>query len=306
MEIYDLAIAYKWIYDRELTDRIEGMFQSNGFSTFIIGTHNVDEIANRIIKNDLRFVAFLDRASDEDPLFNDIASMLNKSDTYIINNYKNVENAIRKAKMHLKLKRLGIKVPKTYIVPQYDLEAEINIASNLLRKLGFPFVIKPSYYTGAGDGVIVDATSVNQINEERKKLPDDQFLIQEKIYPVYSDSRRVWFRSFWFFNAAFPVWWDDLTHIYEEVSQHDYHLFKLDRLVKLTQTLYELTGMDYFSTEATIDKSNDFILIDYVNDQCDFRSKLIHFDGVPESIINNFILRMMEKIAQIKKAYHLQ
>lgn len=59
--------------------------------------------------------------------------------------------------------------------------------------------------------------------------------------------------------------------------------------------------MDYFSSEIALTKKNRFVLIDYVNDQCDMRLKSIHPDGVPDSIVIQFIEQMKQKVLALKK-----
>lgn len=48
---------------------------------------------------------------------------------------------------------------------------------------------------------------------------------------------------------------------------------KLSRLEEISRKFSGLCGLDYFSTEAAITESGDIFVIDYVNDQCDFRLK---------------------------------
>lgn len=301
MQIFDLGIAYKWIYDKELTDLIEQMFQSDGLTTFVIGEHNVHDITGLLIDNKLKFRAYLDRASDEDVSFDDAAKKIVEAGTYIINNYTKVEVAADKATMHHKLELLNFNIPDTFICPPFEKNPELVIPKTIQQKISKPFVIKPSYYSGGGDGVVTHAYDFEQIQTERRKLPDDQFLVQEKIYPIDSDKRRIWFRCFWFFDEAIPVWWDDITHLYDEVDRIDFEKYNLQRLVDVTKKLADITGLDYFSTEGTIDKNGELVLIDYVNDQCDMRMKSKHYDGVPNDIVVKFVENMIRKVKSIKK-----
>jgi len=39
-----------------------------------------------------------------------------------------------------------------------------------------------------------------------------------------------------------------------------------------------------------------FILIDYVNDQCDMRLRSNHVDGIPDEVVSEFVQAMKEKI----------
>lgn len=294
MDKYTIALAIKWKYDWDLIQLIEQKFQLAGYSTFIIGSHNVDEITEKIRFGELRFDFFLDRGSDEDESFQDIADLLTKSDTVIINEYSRIEKAIDKSIMHKKLELSNVSVPYTVIVPPYDKVPDFNLSTSKLKKLGIPFVAKPAYYSGGGDRVKLDAASIDDVNPLRIELHDDNYLLQKLIIPKNFSNRRIWFRSFWFFDEAVPVWWDDRSHIYNLIESNDFYELDLKRLVKLTEKVARLSGLHYFSCEATIDNNNDLILIDYVNDQCDMRQKSKHADGVPDIIVEQFVNKMLE------------
>jgi hypothetical protein len=300
MEFYDLAIAYKWIYDRELTELIEKMFQKNGLKTFIIGVHNLNEIIEKVKNDELSFTAILDRASDEDESFVELAKLITKKNTYIINEYEKIETAIDKAKMHIKLEKENFPLPFTIIAPKYEITPKLSISKRNRQKLKIPFVIKPAYYSGGGDGVVTDATTMQEIEHSRKINYDDRYLIQKKIYPKNINGRRVWLRVFWFFNEVFPVWWSDETHIYEEISDEETLSQNLIKMKDYTTKLAEITGLDYFSSEFTLDEKDNLFLIDYVNDQCDLRMKSVHHDGVPDNIVVKFVEKMFEKVNSLK------
>ncbi|KAB2842163.1 MAG: hypothetical protein F9K45_07265 [Melioribacteraceae bacterium] len=93
--------------------------------------------------------------------------------------------------------------------------------------------------------------------------------------------------------------WNDLTHVYAE--NHKKYLKHLNtiKLDSIMNKLAEISELDYFSSEIAVDKNDNYYLIDYVNDQCDMRLKSKHFDGVPDEIVEYFILRMAELIKRI-------
>jgi hypothetical protein len=66
-----------------------------------------------------------------------------------------------------------------------------------------------------------------------------------------------------------------------------------------------LTGLDFFSTEIVIPENKKFIVIDYVNDQCDMRIKSKHFDGVPDSIVGKIIDNMVKTMLRNKKLHQI-
>jgi len=300
VESFDLAIAYTWEYDKELVLLIEKVFHSLGLKTFLISDFNLDEVCERVEDNSIHFKALLDRASDEDAKYLCMPKILSRKGTYIINPIKKTLIATDKAKVYRKLKKLKIRTPYSYIIPSYNENSDFLVEPSIITKLGIPFVVKPATFSGGGQAVFMNANDINDISSARQDIPQDKFLLQKMIYPPLNGRRRLWFRCYWFFGNAFPVWWDDQTHIYNNISKVDYKKFRIYKLVSVTRKLAQISSLDYFSTEATIDEKNNFILIDYINDQCDFRLKSNHADGVPDRIVKFFIKNMARKIQKLK------
>jgi len=71
----------------------------------------------------------------------------------------------------------------------------------------------------------------------------------------------------------------------------------------ITKQIAMLTGLDFFSTEIVIPENKKFIVIDYVNDQCDMRIKSKHFDGVPDTIVQNIIDSMLKTMLRYNKLH---
>lgn len=302
MEHFDLAFAYTWEFDRDLTYLLESLLQTKGFKTYIITRNNLEEVYSRIRKKELSFTTLLDRASDEDISFADLPKLLLKQGTYIINRYTPfINKVVAKASMHEMLLAKHFNVPFTLIAERYDKKPDILISDADFEELEKPFVVKPSFYSGAGEAVNLFAYNMDDIKNTRLIYTDDQFLIQKKIYPEYFDGRRCWFRVYYFFGKIIPLWWDDLTHISTIMFPDEIEQYKLQDLYTITRKLSKLARLDYFSTEITYSVDKEFYLIDYVNDQCDFRLKSKFYDGVPEGVIIEFINLISEKIQSIQK-----
>lgn len=299
MQKFDLAISYKWIYDKDFVKKVEVTTLSSGISIFIIHEDNIDEVTELLKKGTLKFKAYLDRASDEDVHFEETAQLVKASGSYIFNHYDVVDDAIDKSVVHKKLLAAGFNLPDTIIIPPLDNEPEIETTQNNLNKLGIPFIIKPAYYSGGGEGINLDAKSLEDIYQIRKENSDDNYLVQEIVFPQMNANDRCWLRSFWFLDEAFPLWWDDKTHIYRQIDQQDYDKYGISKVKDILSKIAEITSMDYFSTEIAIDKNNEFVIIDYVNDQCDMRLKSKYFNGVPDKIVDTFIRKIIEKVRSI-------
>jgi hypothetical protein len=301
MEIYDIGLAFVWEYDNDFINLIELSIQNAGLSSFRITEWNIHEVTENVKNRKLGFSFYLDRASDVNDKFLSLAKILSRRKTRIFNPYKNVRHAIDKASMHLEFITLGLNVPYSIIIPPHSQYKNIFISIDELSKLGRPFIIKPCNNTGGGIGVVLGAETLKEVLEERLTNSDDKYILQQKIYPSLIDGRRAWFRSFWAFGRPIPVWWNDLTHIYEELSSEEIKNFKLNHLILITKKIALLTGLDFFSTEIVITENKKFIVIDYVNDQCDMRIKSKHLDGVPDNVVQKIIDIMVKTIVHYKK-----
>jgi hypothetical protein len=301
MEIYDIGIAYVWEYDDDFIDLIESSIHMAGLSSFRITAWNINEITEKVKNRKLDFNFYLDRASDVNDNFILLGKILGRRKTEIFNPYKNVRHAIDKASMHLEFITAGLEVPYSIIIPPHSQFGNIFISIDELSKLGRPFIIKPCNNTGGGLGVVTGAESIKEVLEERLTNSNDKYILQQKIYPSIIGGKRAWFRSFWAFGKPIPVWWNDLTHVYDELSPDEIKNFRLNRLLLITKKIALLTGLDFFSTEIVITENKKFIVIDYVNDQCDMRIKSKHADGVPDGVVQRIIDIMVKTILQYKK-----
>ena len=203
--------------------------------------------------------------------------------------------------MHLEFITSGIHVPYSIIIPPHSQANEIRISVDDLAILGNPFIIKPCNTTGGGMGVVTGAETLKEVITARQKHSDDKYLIQEKIYPQMLNSKRAWFRCFYSFGKTICVWWDDKTHIYHELTEEEVIKYKLTKLFQLTKLIRKITHLDFFSTEIALTAKNRFVVIDYVNDQCDMRLKSLHPDGVPDEIVERIINSLRLAVAKEKR-----
>jgi hypothetical protein len=301
MNTFDLGIAYVWEFDQDFVSLIESSLQFSGLTSFLIKENNVKEITEKVRDRKLSFRFYLDRASDVDHKFEEIARILTRRKTVIINPYKKVHHAIDKANMHLEFISAGLNVPYSIIIPPHSESVKIKLTVDDLAILGRPFIIKPCNTTGGGIGVVTGAESLKEVLEERLRHSDDKYIIQEKLYPIMLDGKRAWFRCFWAFGKPITVWWDDQTHIYSELTDKEIEKFDLKKLLQKTRTIAKVTDLDFFSTEIVLTAKNKFIVIDYVNDQCDMRLKSKHTDGVPDKIVHQIVNNLKSYIIRTKR-----
>lgn len=296
MKNFDLGIAYNWEYDVDFVSLVEEQLQANGLSTYVVHPNNVLAVRDDLLQKKLGFNAYLDRAWDVDEKFEDIGKLLQRRKTRLFNPYKNVLHAIDKASMHLEFITAGLNVPYSIIIPPHSQEEDILLSVEDLAILGRPFIIKPCNTTGGGIGVVTGAESLKEVLNERIAYSHDKYLIQEKIYPNTINGKRTWFRCFWAFGKVITVLWDDQTHVYEVIDDDLKTKINIKKLNQITKTIFGLTKLDFFSTEVVLTGENKYMVIDYVNDQCDMRLKSKHSDGVPDEIVNQIITSLIKAI----------
>jgi hypothetical protein len=289
-QIFDLALAVSWEYDDDFIDLVEQVVQDSGMRTYLIRSFNVSETLERLRKKKLAFRVLLDRASDEDPTFQPIAQWASHARpngerrVRIINTYRHLAGAADKATMHLELIAHGLHTPYTIIISPYNHKRELELSLTELANLGRPFVIKPANTTGGGIGVVTGAESLKDIISARQHHKNDKYLLQRFITPVILGHRRAWFRVFFAFGETYICWWDDLSHLYDEVSSDDEGRFGLQRLHDIGRMIFEITKLEFFSSEVALTEDGTAVIVDYVNEICDMRLKSRHPDGVPDPV----------------------
>ena len=291
MQIFDLAIAWCWKYDADFVFQIDKECTKRGIFSYLIHPHNLFETMHKIESGELGFKVFFDRASDQEEDFEGLLDLIKACQVKMINDEENALTACDKATMHLEFLANGINVPYTIILPAYDENPDLD--SIPLDKVGKPFVIKPAC-GGCGDGVVLDAQTMEDIQRARMEFSDDKYLVQEKIIPAQIKGRRAWFRVFYVCGEVLPCWWDDQTKIADALSffQIDGKIYR--EMERITRRIASICKLDLFSTEIALDSPGKLLVIDHVNDQVDLRKKSLHFDGIPDDVVDRIVTGLVD------------
>jgi len=306
----DLAIGWLWEYDEPFVLALEREAQERrGLATFQVRAFNIEEVLERIRKRTLHFRLFLDRGFDTDPRFEQLGKIAIAHGGAVVNSYERTIEAIDKATMHLEFLSAGLHVPFTIIISPFAERAEVGLTIEHLAHLGRPFIIKPANTTGGGIGVVTGAETLLDVTHARKEFGRDKYLLQERIVPREIAGRRCWFRCFYVYDKVFLAWWDDLTHIYDLVTPDEEHFYKLRPLRRIMRTIARVSGLHFFSSEIALREASPyepsrFIVVDYVNDMCDMRSREEALDGLPIPLRDGIISRLSleaKKVASRQK-----
>lgn len=294
----DLLVAWDWEFDAEFIKRFDELTRAQNLKCVFINPSSLQDALDKINKEKINVKVLLDRASDTTAAFDPLIDKLILSGVKTLNEASHAIRAMDKATMHLEFLTNDIDVPYSIILsPNDDVN---NIKEKDLKRLGRPFIIKPSR-GGGGIGVVVGAETLGDIMSARKNYADDKYLLQEKVIPAVINQRRAYFRVFYICGKTIPCWWDDQTHIFFVLEKEEEEKYKLGKLRSITSSIAKISRLDFFSTEICVTDKGRFVAVDYVNDPCDMRPKSIYVDGVPDEVIKQIITEIMAFVKSAKK-----
>ncbi len=279
---YDLCLPWYWEHDIDFVHFVEHACNEQGLTFWEITPDNLLESLSALYKGEKTFNTLLDRSQGEDRFLpiNNWAREYNKRR---INPPELSAWSEDKATMHLELISAGLHTPHTIILPPF-LEQPVPPDFDL-SPLGNHFVIKPSH-GGGSEGVILGASSLEQVLRARMEFPEQKYLVQSTITPRTIQGRPAWFRVFYSVGKTYPCWWHPLTHVFAIVTQAEEYKYELLPLHNITQRIASLCRLDWFTTEIALTHEN-FIVVDYVNDQIDTRVQSKAVDGAPDEVMKN-------------------
>ena len=117
--------------------------------------------------------------------------------------------------MHLEFITAGLETPYTIILcPKNE---QPGLPELDLSPFSDDFNIKPGM-GGGGWGVVMHATSCEQVQQVRSEYPVEKVLVQAHIEPERLEGRAAWFRVLVCDGSIYPCWWDTTTHVYTRVT----------------------------------------------------------------------------------------
>ena len=215
---------------------------------------------------------------------------------YSINSYDRASLTWDKVQLHSLLVNAGIEVPHTIILPPY-FEQPMLPGMDLFT-LGEQFTVKPAHGSG-GIGVLTNATSWEQVLSVRQEHATDQYLLQAHIVPKELDMQPAWFRVIYCSGQIYSCWWNPGNHVYARVTADEMSRHGLGRLEDAVVLISRLCGLDLFSTEIALTHEDQFIVVDYVNDQIDLRLQSTSYEGVPDAIVHDIAEHLVRQLVNL-------
>jgi len=293
MNRYDLCLTWNWEYDADFVKLLDLACRLQGLSLLQITPENLEDMIQSLGREEITFRTFFDRAADADPRFIPFVEWAGRHSLHCINSHASACRAWDKVAMHQAVSP-HTDTPFTLILPSYDEQPEL--PEMHLPLLGESFIIKPAY-GGGGDGVITEATSLDQVLAARQEFPSQRYLLQAHVIPARLGSRMAWFRVIYCTGKVYPCWWDNDTHIYAPVLSDEETRYHLGSLRTITSSIARLCHLELFSTEISLTPAGRFVTVDYVNDPIDLRLQSKALDGVPDDIVRDIAERLAELVS---------
>ncbi|HKI55243.1 MAG TPA: hypothetical protein VJ987_14035 [Anaerolineales bacterium] len=289
---YNLCLPWYWEYDIDFVRFVENASHEQGISFHQVTPDNVLEFITALYKGEVSFDTLLDRSQGDDR-FLPINNWAREYSKRRINPPEISKWSEDKATMHLELINAGINTPYTILLASFLDQPALPQLD--LSPLGQGFVIKPSN-GGGGEGVILGASSLDQILRARMEFPEQKYLLQANIIPRTIQGRPAWFRVYYSNGEVYSCWWNPLTHVFAIVTQSEENKYELTPLHDITQRIASICKLDWFTTEIALTRE-EFVVVDYVNDQIDTRTQSTVVDGVPDEVMRN-VAEQLVKLAK--------
>ena len=243
-----------------------------GLSFLLVNEHNIESVTRDVSRGWLRPLVYLDLASAIDRRFWTLLEAADRQGIYTVGKLSALPTWTIKASAQPLLEAAGLPLPPTVIFRKTDPDRDLT--PDELARIGEKCVVKPSFGVSGKGAVVGVPSTAAAIRQARNYNRQDDWLVQKMIRWTRCGDRPAYLRAYNIFGHRSLMWWarDDGREWYDLLTWEDLHKYDLLPVVGLIDRLAEVTGMDFFSSEVAITAHTGpdrFVLIDYVNDQCD-------------------------------------
>jgi hypothetical protein len=297
--VYDLVMTHKLDTDDFFIHRIQQHCAEAGLNFFLVEPLWVQRFYEYYAENKVWAKVLLNMHSEHhlpDDIYHRLVLLAHHKNTRVIDPPDVAQSAFDKARMHERLLAEGFHVPPSIIVPQ-TATATFRLTDEQRAQLGAPFVIKPSHGYGRR-GVILDALDETHLTRSTSAWPNPSYLLQKKIVPRSVGDRPAYWRVFYCFGTVWITWWNCFNDRYSPMADTEKAELGLQKLEEIVARLAKLTQMQFFSSEIAQVENGDFVLIDYVNDQCHMLAQSADPKmGVPDNIVAGIARQLIHAAA---------
>ena len=299
--IYDLVMTHQLDADDFFIHRVQEHCAAAGLNFFLVEPLWAEAFLQNLLSGRVWARVLLNMHSEHhlpEELYHRLVRAAAERNVTVIDPPDVALAAFDKATLHPRLIGAGIDVPFTVIVPREQV-AGFQLTPEDLAALGSPFVIKPGMGYGRR-GVILEATTEKDLFRSVATMNNGHYLLQKRVVPRLLGERPAYFRAYFVFGSVWVCWWNCFTDHYAELSDADRQQFGLQRLEEIVRRIAALSGMNFFSSEIAVTGSNEFVAIDYVNDQCHLLTQSASpKNGVPDALVARIARRLVEAAASL-------
>lgn len=296
MHIYDLAMTHLLDADDLFIHRVQQQCAERGLNFFLIEPVWVEQFFELYDHRKVWVRVLLNMHSEHhqpEDIYHRLVRRAAEGGTRVIDPPEVALAAFDKANAHAQLMAAGLNTPFTVVVAAEDI-GRFRLGPFERQDLGIPFVIKPSLGYGRR-GVVLDATDEADLGRSAGAWPDRRYLLQRRITPRVLDGEPAYFRVYFVFGTVWCCWWNCYTDRYRIVRAEETERYGLKPLGEIISRIAAVTGMRFFSSEIAITEANEFVVIDYVNDQCHLLSQSANPQmGVPDDLVSAIAGRLVE------------
>jgi hypothetical protein len=276
----DLLLIYESPYDDSFVDLLRRTCQRLGLTLITVWQEDADIRLEDLRNGKYRPCVCLDLAAEAAPSLLPIEQWANENVQIHLNPTKRRREVWRKTNLHWEFIHSGVITPYTIPIPALVRVPDLEPPEDLWR-LGVPFSAKPDL-GGGGWEVVMDAQSWEDVLDMRRRLPEEDLILQELVEPMELMGRRAWFRVLFACGLVVPCWWDDHTHLFGDmVSEDERRWFGLEPLWEIAYIAAGIARLKLFSTEVAMVGEDRFVVVDYVNDPVDLRYRPHVPEGMP-------------------------
>ncbi|HKS37156.1 MAG TPA: hypothetical protein VJW76_08215 [Verrucomicrobiae bacterium] len=296
--VYDLVMTHKLDADDFFIQRVQQHCAERGLNFFLIEPLWVEAFHDYLASGKIRARAVLNMHSEHHQpgdIFHRLVWLAHERRAQVIDPPDVALAAFDKARLHSRLIAAGLNTPFTVVVARQEVEV-LALAATDREALGTPFVIKPAMGYGRR-GVILDATNEGDLRRSVAAWPEGSYLLQRRVSARSLNGQPAYFRVFFVFGSVWCCWWNCFTDNYRLMTTAEEQQFGLTPLREIIGRIATLTGMKFFSSEIALTDAGEFVLIDYVNDQCHMLSQSASPQtGVPDELVAAVAYRLVEGV----------
>jgi hypothetical protein len=296
--IYDLAMTHKLDTDDYFIQCIQRECAEARLNFFLVEPVWVEPFLDYLKQGRVWPRWLLNMHSEHhqpEDIFHRLINLAAEKGAQVIDPPDRARAAFDKAQLHPRLVNAGLPVPWTLVVPR-DRPEGWQLGAEERAALGVPFVIKPAMGYGR-KGLVLDAGSEKDLARSISAWPDRHYLFQRRIVPREREGTPLYFRCYFVFGSVWLSWWNCYNDQYRLVTPAEREALGLGRLEEIVRSIASLTGMTFFSSEIAQTDKGDFVVIDYVNDQCHLLSQSAHPQlGVPDELVAAIAGRIVQAV----------